>query len=84
MPIRKELMFFNKEITIELSSDFEQLDWLWNKNVEYNWYNVTLLHFSIEKSKIDDIENLEPFNMCDINLGLLGFSVYISISEKMK
>ena len=47
MPIRKELMFFNKEITIELSSDFEQLDWLWNKNVEYNWYNVTLLHFLI-------------------------------------
>jgi hypothetical protein len=54
------MKIFNYEINFSLYNEWSSLNILWNKDVNYNWYDATLLQF---QANYINFKNIKPRNI---------------------
>jgi len=82
-------------IEIDIDNQWKQLEVLWNKEIEYNWYDITILRFqwefyrkkenfnhSIEKFANESNIILNKGLSVSISIGLFGLVLTIYIDEE--
>lgn len=81
------------ELSIIPDIEWEELEVLWNKKINYNWYSCTVVHFSWSfgfkrnkeevRKRIGSKMKISNFSKTwiEIKFGLLGFNFTFIISE---
>lgn len=84
----------NYDISVSPDIEWKQLAVLWNKKIQYNWYNFTFIRFcwsfTFRKNKEELQErigskinpNIFPKTYIEIILGFLGFNFTFFIIEE--
>lgn len=66
------------------SSEYSQLNWLWNKDIYYTWYDFTLIDLDWEyfkfSDKIKDRFYTAPDWKFEFHIAILGFHFTMEVS----
>lgn len=84
---------FGFNVSLYCDNEWKQLEVLWNREIQYNWYSFTLVSFSWSFSREKSREELEkrigprmrltdfPRVYGEVTAGLLGLNFVLSASK---
>lgn len=81
---------FGYNIFMYGSSEWGQLEVLWNREARYNWFDFTVFHLSWRSKRTKKLESTQesgakshkfPGACVEINLGLLGLKLTLIVAK---